>query len=103
MYVYALLQPLPYRGFKFVQYLSMYTFDIIMNNNKERDIGFTLIVDGDYYLKPLHRDLQFLHEKRLVDRIIKLAFTFYDQKTYVCQIALSKENLKHRQKRHMLL
>ena len=57
MYVYALLQPLPYRGFKFVQYLSMYTFDIIMNNNKERDIGFTLIVDGDYYLKPLQRDL----------------------------------------------
>ena len=63
--------------------ISMFTFDFIMNYNKESNIGFTAMVDVDYhvYLQPLHRDLlPFLPEKRVIGRVTKLNKTIYFEK-----------------------
>ena len=81
---------------QFVEYLSMFTFEFILNYNEESDISYTLMVDGDYpvycisciscimypvypvSLQPLHRDLPFLPEKRVIYGVMKLVCTLYD-------------------------
>ena len=42
---YALLQLLPDGGFVFVEYLSMFTFFVILKYGKGNDIGYTLMVN----------------------------------------------------------
>lgn len=42
---YALLQLLPDGGFVFVEYLSMFTFCVILKYGKGNDIGYTLMVN----------------------------------------------------------
>ena len=76
MYGYAFSQLLPYRGFEFVEY------EFIMNYNKDSDIGYILMIDVQYpvYLQPLHRDLLFLHEKRIINKVTKLVCSFYNKK-----------------------
>ena len=67
---YPLFRPLPYRGFEFVVYLSMFAFDFIMNYNKESDVGYTLLMnDVDYYiyLQPIHRDSFYLKKVQLME------------------------------------
>ena len=73
---------LHFGGFTFAEYLSIFAFDLISNYNEESDIGNTLILDGDYsaYLQPLHRDLPFLLEKRVINGANKLTCTFCDKK-----------------------
>ena len=95
MHKYALSQLFRYEGFKFFEYLSMFTFDFVMNYNEESNIGYTLMVDVEYpvYLQPLDRDLSFLPEKRVINRANKLVRTFYDKQNYACQIGLSKQSL----------
>ena len=74
MYGYALSQPLPHSRFEVVEYLLMFTFDSIMNYDKESDISYTLLVDVEYpvYFQPLHRGLSFSLEKRVINGITKL-------------------------------
>ena len=40
------------------------------------------MVDADYpaYLQPLPRDLLFLPEKRVINEVTKLVYTFYNKK-----------------------
>ena len=80
MYGYALSRPLPYREFEFVEYLSMITFDFIMNYDEESNISYKLMVDVDYpvYLQPLHKHLLCLPERRVMEAVIKLVCTFFD-------------------------
>ena len=61
MYGYALLQPVSYAGFEFVEYLPVFTPDFIMNYDKKTNADYTLMVYVDYpvFLQPLHRDLVF--------------------------------------------
>ena len=47
---YALSKSLPCAEFEFIEYLSMFTFDFIMNYDEEIDIGYSLMVDVDYPL-----------------------------------------------------
>ena len=70
----------------------MFTSSFVVNYDNESDIGYILIVDVDYpgYLKPLYRDLPFLLEKRVINRLTKLVCTIYEKKNYVCQIELLK-------------
>ena len=42
---YALLQLLPDGGFVFVEYLSMFTFYVILKYGKGNDIGYTLMIN----------------------------------------------------------
>ena len=79
MYGYASSQLLPCAGFEFVESLSVFTFDFFINYDKERDIGCTLMVEVGYskYLQPLHRDLPFLPEKRIINRVSKLLCTLW--------------------------
>lgn len=55
-YRWALSQLLAYARFDYVEDISMFTHDFIINYNKNSDLGYTLIVDADYpkYLKPLY-------------------------------------------------
>lgn len=81
MYKYALSQPFLYGGFYFFEYLSMFTFDFVMNYTEKNNIGCTLMVDVEYpvYLQPLDRDFSFLVEKTAITRANKLVRTFYDK------------------------
>ena len=54
MYGYDFSQPLPYGGFAFAAYLSMFTFNFIKNCGIESDIGYKLMVDYLVYLEKLH-------------------------------------------------
>ena len=92
-----MLQPLPYGQYEVVEYLLMFTFDFIMNYDKESDISYALLIDVDYpvYFKPLQRDLPFAPEKRVINGVIKLVCTFYNKKNYLCGIELLQQALKH--------
>ena len=74
---YALSKSLPCAEFEFIEYLSMFTFDFIMNYDEEIDIGYSLMVDVDYplYSQPSHRDLPILPEKRVINGVTKLVHT----------------------------
>ena len=60
----------PYGRFDHVEDISIFTDDFIINYNKNSDFGYTLIVYVDYpeYLQSLHKDLQFLHQKIVINK-----------------------------------
>ena len=55
----------------------MFTFDFVMNYNKESDIGYTLMVVVDIYR---------FYLKRVINGVSKLVCTFYDKENYICRI-----------------
>ena len=58
-YRWALSQPLPYDEFEFVEDISVFTHDVIINYDKFSDLGYRLVV-GVYYPEHLQPSL---HEK----------------------------------------
>ena len=54
---WALSESLPCSGFKYVEDVSVFTTDFIINVCKKSDFGYTLLVDVDYL-----EDLQLLHK-----------------------------------------
>ena len=75
--------------FEFVEYLSMFTFHLIMNYNAKINIGYTLMVTivCNIYVQPLHRDFPFSHEKRETNRVIKLVSTVYNEKVMYVKLS----------------
>lgn len=66
IFSWTLLQPFPYGGFKYVENVSTFTTDFIVNYYRNSDFNYTSLVDVEYpkYLQPLHKNLLFLHEKK---------------------------------------
>ena len=64
-----LMKIYPYGRFDHVEDVSIFT-TFIINCNKNSDFGYTLIVYVDYpeYLRPLHNNLLFLHQKILINK-----------------------------------
>ena len=92
--VRTLSQPLP---LPYVEDMSVFTHDFIIDYDKFSDFGDTLIVDIDYpeYLQPLHKDLPFLPErKKVFSKQSKLACTFHNRRTCKCCIKLLQQALK---------
>ena len=79
-------QPLPYIQFEYVEYISVFTYDFIINYDKFSDFSYTLVVDVDSpkYLQP---------EKVVIS---KKTCTFRDEKTFISHIRLLNKALKHR-------
>lgn len=82
-----MLQPIPDGRYEVVEYLLMFTFDFIINYDKESDISYTLMIDVDYpvYFQPSQRALPFVPGKRVINGVIKLVCTFYNKKI-ICVI-----------------
>ena len=62
LYGFAMIQPLPVDGFKFVKNVSKIDEDFIKNHDEDSDKGYILEVDVEYpkNLHDLHSDLSFL-------------------------------------------
>ena len=66
LYRWAMSEPLPVDGFKWVKKLSKFNVDFIKNYNENSDIGYFLEVYVKYLkeLSNLHKDLPFLLERK---------------------------------------
>ena len=82
LYGWAMSQPIPVDGFKFVKNVSKIDEDFIKNYDKDSDKGYILEVDAEYpkHLHDLHSDLQFLPERMKIDKCSKLVCNLYDKK-----------------------
>ena len=82
-YGFAMIQPLPVDGFKFVKNVSKIDESFIKNYDEDRHKGYVLEVDVDYpkNLHDLHSDLTFLPERMKIDKCRKLLCNLYDKKT----------------------
>ena len=65
--------------------MSIFTIDIIINYDKNSDIGYTLVIDANYleYFHSSHKDLPLLHEEIVIDGATKLLCTFHDKKKFM--------------------
>ena len=79
---WAMIQPLPADGFKFVKNMSKIGEDFIKKHDEDSDKGYILEVDVKYpkTLHDLHSDLPFLPERMKVNKCNKLVCNLYDKK-----------------------
>ena len=91
-------QKLPVNGFKWVKKLSKFNEDFIKNYNENSNVGYILEVDLEYpkNLFNLHKDLQFLRERKKIEKCKKLVCNIHDKKLcYVIHISTLKQALNH--------
>ena len=90
-------QKLPVNGFKWVKKLSRFNEIFIRNYDQNSDKGYFLEVDVDFPKKlfDLHKDLQFLPERKKVDKIEKLICGIEDKEKYVEYVKFLKQALNH--------
>ena len=88
LYGWAMNQPLPTGGFKWVT-----PDEIVKLENK----GYLLEADVKYpkELHDLHNELPFMCEKMTINRVEKLVLNLYDKKKYVIHIKALVQVLKH--------
>ena len=88
---------LPVGKFKQSKNLSIYTDDNIKNYDENSDYGAILEVDVEYpkELTSKHKDLQFLPQRKKINKIEKLVTTLEDKENYVVHIATLKQALNH--------
>ena len=74
LYGFAVIQPLPVDGFKFVKNVSKIDQDFIKNYDEDSEKGYILEADVKYpkNLHDLHSDLPFLPERMKIDKFSKL-------------------------------
>lgn len=77
--------PLHWIWIYWIEDISKFTPDFIINYDFNSNPGYKLIVDFDYgvYLQPLQRGKLVLLEKGVINGISKLACTFYEEKTII--------------------
>ena len=94
---WAMSQPLPVDGFKWVKDLSKINEDFIKNYDEDSDKGYILEVDVEYSknLHHLHSDLPFLPERMKANKCNKLVCNLHDKKNYVVHIRSLKQSLNH--------
>ena len=93
LYGYAMFQPLPTRGFKWVDIKPAK----ISNLAKCKSKGYLLEVDIRYpkELHDSHNDLPFMCERMKINGVEKLIPNLYDKKRYVIHIRALDQALKH--------
>ena len=96
-YGWAMSQPLPTGGFKWVDDVSKFTPDEIGRLAKHGSKGYLFEVDVKYRkeLHDLHNDLPFMCEKLKINKVEKLVPDLYDMKNYVIHIRALDQALKH--------
>ena len=97
LYGWAMTQPLPVDGFKFVKNVSKIDEELIKNYDEDHDKGYMLEVYVEYpkNLHGLYSDLPFLPERMKSDKCKKLVCNLYDKKRYVVHIRSLKQALNH--------
>ena len=93
LYGWAMSQPLPTGGFKWVQV----KFEEISKLANLKNKGHLLEVDVKYpkELHDFHNDLPFMCEKLKINVVEKLVPNLYDKKKYVIHIRALDQALKH--------
>ena len=94
---WAMSQPLPTEGFKWVNDVSKFTTNEISRLVKRDSKGYLLEVDVKYTegLHDLHNDLPLMCEKIVINKVEKLVPNLYDKKNYVIHIRALDQALKH--------
>ena len=92
---FAVIQPLPVDGFKFVKNVSKIDEDFIKNYDEDSYKGYILEVDLEYpkNLHDLHSDLRFLPERMKIDKCSKLECNLYDIKKLCCSYKIIKTSI----------
>ena len=87
LYGRSVSQNLPVNGFKWVKNLSKFNEIFIRNYNENSDKGHFLEVDVDYSkeLFDLHKDLQFLPERKKVNKVEELICNI-EHKEKICYV-----------------
>ena len=82
LYGFAMSEPLPVDGFKWMKDLSKIDEDFIKNYDQNSDKRYIFEVDVKYpkNLHDLHSDLPFLPERMKIDKCKKLVCNLYDKK-----------------------
>ena len=90
-------EPLPVKGFEWLEDLFKIDEDFIKNYDKDSDKGYILEVDIEYpkNLHDLHNDLPFLPERIKINKCNKLVCNLYDKKSYVVHMRSLKQALNH--------
>ena len=98
LYGWEMSQKLPVNGFKWVEKLSRFNEIFIKNYNENSDIGYFLKVDINYSEKlfNLHKDLQFLLERKKVNKEEKLICSIKQKEKNAIHIRVFKQVLNHR-------
>ena len=97
LYGCAMSQKLPVNGFKWVKNLSKFNEIFIGNYDEKSNKEYFLEADVDYpkTLFDLHKDLPFLPERKIVNKIEKLICNIEDKEKYVVHIKVLKQVLNH--------
>ena len=97
LYGWAMSQPLPTGGFKWVKNVEKLTAKKIANLVKRNGKGYLLEVDVEYpkELHNKHNDLPFLPEKMKINKVEKLVANLYDKHKYIVHIRALDQALKH--------
>ena len=97
LYGWAMSQPLPTGGFKWVNDVSKFTCEKIGRLAKRGSKGYLLEADAKYpeKLHDLHNDLPFMCEKMVINKVEKLVPNLYDKRKYVIHIRALNQALKH--------
>ena len=98
LYGWAMSQPLPTGGLKWVEVRRDLNPKNIANLMAKTDRGYMLEVDVNYpkELHDYHNDLPFMCEKIKINGVEKLVPNLYDKKKYVIHIKALHQALKHR-------
>ena len=97
LYGWAMGQPLPTGGFKWVNDVRRFTSEKTGRLAKHGSKGYLLEVDVKYpkELHGLHNDLPFMCEKMKINKVEKLVPNLHDKKKYVIHIRALDQALKH--------
>ena len=92
-----MIQKLSVNGFKWVEKISKFNERFIKSYNENSDIGYFLEVDVEYPKKlfNLQKDLQFLPERKKLEKVKKLVRGVEDKKKSVIHIRALKQALNH--------
>ena len=85
---WGMSQKLPGSGFKRVKNLSKFDERFIKDYGDNSNKGYFLQADAEYLknLFSLHKDLPFLHERKKIEKCIKLLCNMHDKGKYVVHI-----------------
>ena len=97
LYGWAMSQPLPVNGFKWIKNVTEIDEKFIKNYDEDSDKGYIFEVDVKYprRLHDLHSDLPFLLKRMKIDKCKKLVCNLCNKKKYVVHIRSLKQALNY--------
>ena len=90
-------QPLPVSDFKWVENISDFTSDFIMNYDENSNVGYIFEATVKYpeKLHGKHKDLPFLPQKEKINKCQKLICSVKNKEKYFVDIRALKQDLKY--------